>query len=480
MKLLIPCIVAACLCVESAQVLQAQWVQTSGPFGSSTNSVLGRADELYIATYSGICQSLDNGNTWTSVRSEVVYSLGFAGDAILAGTFSGLRRSTDNGGTWVVLEPHLGSIFCLASDDARAYLGGETGIFVSDDDGANWVPGGWVPGVPQALALQGEYVFVGTSTGVARSSDHGMSWAPANQGLGNRNVHAIAASQSALLAGTDGGIFRSTDMGSTWSAASEGTAGSVIVALAFAGDGATAIAGSPEQGLFRSSDGGTSWTAVGPAIPVFSVTTVGEYAIAGIVGGTLRSTDRGLTWEYVHPGVPTAEVFDLYQFGTDVFAGTDSGIWRWDPGHTTWISLHFPRNAFGLASLGDGLWVGTDYSGLFRSTDQGTSWPLVEKDQLQQTVIFSICELSSYLFLGTTAGVFRSEDRGSNWTLLSDSLVQGTVFTLLFFRNDPVCRDGASGSRGFNRLWSVMDVVKPRQWTIGLSAVQHARDRLCE
>ena len=137
--------------------------------------------------------------------------------------------STDDGATWVASEPQVGYIPCLAADDAHAYLGCESGIYVSGDDGATWSLGGWVPGPPLSMTIQGEYVFVGTTAGISRSSDNGMSWTPAKNGLGNRRVNAIAAAQSEIFAGTEGGVFKSTDMGSTWSAASNGLTDSLIL-----------------------------------------------------------------------------------------------------------------------------------------------------------------------------------------------------------------------------------------------------------
>ncbi len=409
----------------------AQWVQTTGPSGGRTKAVLARAGEVYAGATYGLYQSLDNGDSWTSVTSGGILSLAFAGDVILAGTYDrGLLRSTDNGATWVASEPQLSYIQCLAADAAHAYLGDQSGIYVSDDDGATWILGGWVPGFPEALAVQGDYGFVGTTEGIARSSDNGMSWAPANNGLGNKRVRAIAAAQSALFAGTEGGVFKSTDMGSTWSAASNGLTDLLIIALAVADDGMRVFAASLDQGVFRSSDGGISWTAVGSPMAVFSLALEGQSVFAGIVGGALRSTDSGSSWSDADFGDATGRVEAFCRAGADVLAAVVPGIWRWDGGDLTWTNLHFDGVASALAVTEDGLWAGTVYEGLYRSSDQGTTWALIEKDQLEQTVIFSIHEHSSYLFLGTTAGIFRSANHGANWMLLGDTLVQGSIFAL--------------------------------------------------
>ena len=163
---------------------------------------------------------------------------------------------------------------------------------------------------------------------------------------------------------------------------------------------------------------------------VASLALEGQSVFAGIVGGALRSVDSGSNWSDMNFGGPTAQVLALCRSGADVLAGVNPGIWRWSGGGRTWTNLHFGCFTTAFAITADGLWAGTLYEGLYRSSDQGTTWSLIEKDRLQQTVILSIHELGSYLFLGTTEGVFRSADQGTNWTLLGDTLLQGTIFAL--------------------------------------------------
>jgi photosystem II stability/assembly factor-like uncharacterized protein len=64
-------------------------------------------------------------------------------------------------------------------------------------------------------------IFAGTyAQGVFISRDGGATWRQSNQGLQNRDVHALAvlpSDTSVVLAGTlNGGLYRSTDGGENW------------------------------------------------------------------------------------------------------------------------------------------------------------------------------------------------------------------------------------------------------------------------
>jgi hypothetical protein len=114
---------------------------------------------------------MDNGNTWTPVRTgftnPYVNALAASGTTLLAGA-SGVFRSTDNGANWTEINTGLAA----------------TGV--------------------NALAVRGTTLFAGSSGGAFRSTDNGNTWT--NTGLTDTNVQTFAMSGMTLFAGTFGGF----------------------------------------------------------------------------------------------------------------------------------------------------------------------------------------------------------------------------------------------------------------------------------
>ncbi|HQW46800.1 MAG TPA: hypothetical protein PLZ98_06975, partial [Chitinophagaceae bacterium] len=50
--------------------LNAQWIQTNGPYGGQTTAIASNATDLFATfSYGKISHSIDNGITWTDVSN---------------------------------------------------------------------------------------------------------------------------------------------------------------------------------------------------------------------------------------------------------------------------------------------------------------------------------------------------------------------------------------------------------------------------
>lgn len=76
------------------------------------------------------------------------------------------------------------------------------------------------------------------------------------------------------------------------------------------------------------------------------------------------------------------------------------------------------------------LFAGTT-NGVFRSTDAGTNWDIVNNG-LTDTLVAAIVIKNSNLFAGTSNGVFRSSNNGESWDSLNTGLLNKNVRALLF------------------------------------------------
>jgi hypothetical protein len=210
----------------------------------------------------------------------------------------------------------------------------------------------------------------------------------------------------------------SRDGGTTWTgfpnqAGSTNGGGSVAVS----GDGKTIVWAPSDVVPVVSNNGGASWTKASgsglPSLPV-GVQVVSDaangnvfYALDEFNGVFYRSTDKGVSWHVTRTGL--AKAGRGYQHSQAV---TVTGI----PGE---------------AKAGD-VWLATP-SGLFRSTDYGSTWSQVDASSITSAsaVGFGKAVKGSHyptVYLGGTVngvtGVFRSTNAGATWVQINDTLHQ--------------------------------------------------------
>ena len=146
------------------------------------------------------------------------------------------------------------------------------------------------------------------------------------------------------------------------------------------------------------------------------------------------------TAQWVQTGGPLGGPVDCITAspnGTDIFAGTEGGVFRSTDGGTTWraSSKGLPGDwVMALTVAGPDLFAGTYLNGVFRSTDNGATWAqacegmLTPQDHLG---VNSFARFGDNLFAGTWGeGVFVSSNNGTNWAPVSSGLTDKTVWTL--------------------------------------------------
>ena len=234
----------------------------------------------------------------------------------------------------------------------------------------------------------------------------------------------------------NGGVWKTTDAGRTWKPifdeAPTGSVGDVAICesqpnviYVGSGEGLQRPDLSTGDGIYKSSDGGKSWKNLGlrdaqqigglvvdPKDPnrVF-VAALGHPYGANDERGVYRSLDGGAKWERVlfkdeNTGAVQVE-----------FDPTNSQILYAD----LWQGRQGPWE--------NGAWQGAG-SGLYKSTDGGTTWQHLTKglptiEQGLGRIGFGIARSNSKIIYATVdanpnvAGIYRSDDAGESWTLLS-------------------------------------------------------------
>ncbi len=244
-----------------------------------------------------------------------------------------------------------------------------------------------------------------------------------------------------FIAAVNGGIFKTTDTGRTWTPVFDDQPSASVGALAVAPSAPDTIyAGSGEgrqrpdlavgDGIYKSTDGGAHWTHLGlrdgqqiPKIVVdpkdpnrLFVAVLGHPYGPNTERGVYRSTDGGATFERVLYFDENSGAFDLALDPNDprtLYA-------------TLWAARQPPWETSGADSFG-----GKGTTGLFKSTDGGSTWkrldggwPTVEQGLSRMAVAVAPSESKRvYAFATATAtektGVYRSDDAGATWAFVN-------------------------------------------------------------
>jgi photosystem II stability/assembly factor-like uncharacterized protein len=278
--------------------------------------------------------------------------------------------------------------------------------------------------------------------------------------------------------GVAGGVWRTTDGGVNWTPLTDkqpfASVGAIAVAesnpnVIYVGSGEACLRGniSYGNGVYKSADGGKTWTNVGlkdtrhigalivhPRNPdIVYVAALGHAYGPNPDRGVYRTMDGGKTWDKVlfkdnntgaidvvfDPQNPNVLFAALYQVQRTPWSlnsgGPGSGLYRSTDAGTTWTRLEgkgLPTTIMGRIGVSVSgadsnrvyaLIEAKDASGLYRSDDGGDTWTKVNDDQrLTQrawyfTHIFADPKSVDTVYMLNT-GMFRSTDGGKSLTLL--------------------------------------------------------------
>src|SRR6185369_4220177 len=345
-----------------------------------------------------------------------------------------IYRSTDGGATWKALAdksvrdaagaPYVGTgighwMTALAIDpfdSGHVLYGTGNGIWRSKDANASdsggtshWTSGARgleEPSLADAIAPPGGATVI-TSMGDQGGFRHdSLTEVPAgrlkNPLMSSSTDIDFAQSAPAMMVrvGTGGaqdGAY-STDGGSSWNgftAEPVGSANSGHVALA--ADGSTIVWTEAGQAPYRSTDKGASWSKVSglgtDAVVVADRATAKTfYSLAG--GALYASTDGGATFTARATNLPAGRLAAVPGIAGDLWIAAGSrGLLHSTDGGRTFTTLTTVQSAsalgFGKAAPGASyqalylIGAVKDVTGVFRSTDGGTTWVRVNDDAHQ-------------------------------------------------------------------------------------------------
>lgn len=303
---------------------------------------------------------------------------------MFAATEGGVFRSTDGGVNWSTASNGIsnGEITVLKGDDKYFYAGTWAGgVFRSDDDGITWkdVKINSENQRIKDIAIKAPYLFVtaGSANYINRSTDNGLSWETKNTGVGSIDLMAVLGQN--IFGAAEGKITRSTDNGESWNLVYQNSDMKYIRSffsrdsIIYAGSNSTdfshpytitQIVSSTDAGaswanitnelsnvylngmgkfgpyllaasgtgLYRSSDNGKNWKRTTSLMDgrISIICSNGKNLFGGSIEEVLISTDMGESWSDISDGITESytHIMCLYVKGTNLFAGTTTGLWK--------------------------------------------------------------------------------------------------------------------------------------------------------
>lgn len=193
----------------------------------------------------------------------------------------------------------------------------------------------------------------------------------------------------------------------------------------FTQSGNSTFAGTVGDGIYFSTDSGIKWRPLNPVglsnngINCFM--WAGTNLFAGTDGGVFLSTDGGNTWFAVNSGLYNNVITSLAKIGSKIFAGTSSGVFISSDNGAFWYNSSYGMTNYDVRCLltdGDFLYAGTG-GGIFKSTDNGNSWISSNFGLISQDV-YALLLNGSTIFAGTSslsnaASIYKSTDDGNSW-----------------------------------------------------------------
>jgi photosystem II stability/assembly factor-like uncharacterized protein len=287
-----------------------------------------------------------------------------------------------------------------------------------------------------------------------------LKWRNVGPPLGGRSIAvagSVARPNEYYFGATGGGLWKTTNGGEDWSPVTDGQINSSSVGaidvcptnpdVVYIGMGEVELRGNviPGDGVYKTTDGGKTWKHMGLSdtqmigrvrVDPTNCDRVFVAALGHTFGpnaerGVFRSSDGGQTWQKV-------------LFGDELTGAVDLSI---DPSNpqVVYASLwHVFRKPWLLFSGGES-------SGLFKSTDGGTTWtelsgnPGLPADPLGKIGVSVSPADSNRVYAIVEAadgGVFRSDDAGATWQRTDDSSARRQrAFYYTRVYADPVVRD---------------------------------------
>ncbi|MBI5323701.1 MAG: T9SS type A sorting domain-containing protein [Ignavibacteriae bacterium] len=432
------------------------WHRASG-ISEQIYSLEVKDDMIFaLVNKDGLFSSSDNGMTWNNLGFDFDMSIGRAwgikpklqvnNDKIYVGIYThGLFVSSDDGKSWSEIDLPNNQLLNFIVDGNNVFISLGTKEFISHDNGNTWNEADIdCEECNYYLAMKDSNIYAGNEWGgLYLSSNYGKTWNYINNGLPGSALLSIAINGDTIYLGTERhGIFKSTNKGQNWFDINNGLTYFKVNSIVI--DGKNIFAGTDGKAIFLSTDGGGHWNRLNKDYAedyynINSIIVLNDFIFVGGNGEILYSSDYGKNWGIINNGVKSSVAF-LFSNNDKIIASTSDGLFL-SPNHgLSWSHISkdfyekepFSTRVSAIISIGDKLFTGVRFRGIYSSTNEGMTWE-IQSNGIPQTACiesFAVKDGKIYACLESD-GVYMSSDTGRNWYYVNNIFPYSiTVYSL--------------------------------------------------
>lgn len=341
---------------------------------------------------------------------------------------NGLFSSSDDGDSWTkVIIDHDWSIDCLGVHQ-DTLIAATSGYIFKSADGFNWIkldyPGSFI----KEIQSQEENLYVASQIGgIFKSIDNGITWEDLNDDNTNSGLESFHKANNVLYAGkydNSGILYKSADEGQSWEQVSIGQNTAI---LEIGSNSKGLYLNSPSQVLF-SDDQGVSWSEILNSSGSKYMDIEEDIIYISINGRIHTSTDNGGNWWSSDFDINGYNFSSLHINSENIFLG----MWGGGVARTTitadeeWSVKNtglYLDNVHQIRFLNDELYVGTEFSFVKSSSDEGASW-LQEVDNYNNKGgnARHMATFKEHIYTGSGGGGILSKTEDGSWIKVSEEL----------------------------------------------------------
>lgn len=393
---------------------------------SYPTGIVGRGDTVIFYSYGHVIgmarfyATTNNGKNWRKIeQGRRISSFIFKDNCWLysghgTGSVSGFFRSTDVGVTWENLRD-TNAITNLWVYNNYIYGSGRKGIFRSTDYGTSWEK---VYKENISPYVMGNMLISVSSSAIVKSIDGGINWenTPISAPFTGIRSLTIKGSNIFICDDWDFATYKSIDTGKTWTKLN--TLGNQMSSLCVSGN---SIYGAYD-GVLRSTDDGLTWTRRNTGLTALTVRKVfadGRNIYASTSVGLSVSRNNGTTWSDPYALIKYSPYStEFTKAGTSVFFATDSLVYRTSNNGYNWTEVFhsYTNNPPIIGSNGTNVYLFYVSDGLKYSSNSGNNWSNIPYPSVG---IYKLTGVGLAIICCCDSGVFKSTNLGQSWTLLN-------------------------------------------------------------